>query len=916
MSNELSERGTSGVPASQERAPYPPGYHSSWALVIGINYADHPRINPLQNAEADARALQDLLRDVYGVPNDHIISLLGPEATRENIRVALLDTLADPARIDVNDRVLIFFAGHGVVRAQIDGRAEPEGYLLPADDDGRWAHRIAMQEISIAWKTIPAKHVLCILDACYSGLANLPHRGADEQLRPFDNAMTQYQARQIITAGTSDQRVADVFRTAGAVASQHSYLTHFLVDALQNGLPDGQPITAERLYEYLREQVVAASQNRQRPQFGSYGHEQGVVLLNPPDVQMPRNIYDGLRSPTEPVVQSAIIELRQLFNSVVKLDQPGMGDGEITERWRAIMAPPLLDVLAASASAVVLNECGLLLRDVLIGSPALQQQHAEQLVDLLASANLMRVQQAAAILSALAGDSPGQSAVGPAVQARGRDALEAALAQGSAEVVAPALRAMVKFFPTAALPWLRLTLIDTQAPDDLHFLVFEALPALGSTIDLRLIRQAIGRRPLNGAYRSRATESLLILLAELQRKGALDQLSRAVVAEVLEQALRSDASADVRRRALEALVLAESPALAGLLAAALVDPSAGLREAAYTLIARLPPTDPQIDLMLGSLGERLANEPLALVRASICTALGDVWRAAAALGDDVPIRRTRVEQLAQLLGDALNDPSQDVQHAAARALGASADLAALDTIRGYVARGVLIRRAITPALEDLTEPSELEQISAIVPQMLPELIESFQQLQASAPIDSQEKGHTVVAHVLLMLEAAQVFGEPAFLPLVAAWLEDPPERMLTDSGEPNARAALYIAALEALGRLPRTSAAPLAIEQARRIQADLERLAPALPALIATLVALGGAEALTGLLDLYDALVHWPGGQEDMRIAAANGLLRIAPTAQGASAARQRLHAAAAADPSEQVRQILAQAGQLLSSPE
>ena len=91
-------------------------YRNSWALVVGINRYKDPKIPRLKYAEADARAVKERLVQV-GFPERNIRSLLGHEATREAILMALEEDL-NP-RMERGDRLFIYFSGHGASTALI-----------------------------------------------------------------------------------------------------------------------------------------------------------------------------------------------------------------------------------------------------------------------------------------------------------------------------------------------------------------------------------------------------------------------------------------------------------------------------------------------------------------------------------------------------------------------------------------------------------------------------------------------------------------------------------------------------------------------------------------------------------------------------------------------------------------------------
>ena len=101
-------------------------YDNSYALIIGID--KYQNVSNLDYAVKDANSIATLLRDNFNFPSNNIKTLLNDEATFFNIRNSLEDiSLSAKA----NDRVLIFFAGHGETEDLPDGGEM--GYLLPID---------------------------------------------------------------------------------------------------------------------------------------------------------------------------------------------------------------------------------------------------------------------------------------------------------------------------------------------------------------------------------------------------------------------------------------------------------------------------------------------------------------------------------------------------------------------------------------------------------------------------------------------------------------------------------------------------------------------------------------------------------------------------------------------------------------
>ncbi|MEG2803978.1 polysaccharide deacetylase family protein [Stenotrophomonas sp.] len=250
------------------------GYEKSWAIVIGIDdYSKWPR---LEYASHDAQAIADTLTGQFGFPASQVITLKNQQATRNNILAAFHDRLADE-RTGKNDRVFVFFAGHGATRKLASGR--DLGYIIPVDSDPNEfaTDAIAMTDIQNIAESLQAKHVMFVMDACYSGLG-LTRGGGGSSAFLRENARRS--ARQMLTAGGADQQVAD------SGPNGHSVFTWVLLQALagKGDLNGDGLITGTELAAYVAPAVSAVS--RQTPAFGSLpGSQGGEFVFQVPDSQ-------------------------------------------------------------------------------------------------------------------------------------------------------------------------------------------------------------------------------------------------------------------------------------------------------------------------------------------------------------------------------------------------------------------------------------------------------------------------------------------------------------------------------------------------------------------------------------------------------------------------------------------------------
>ena len=235
-------------------------YNDSHAVIIGIN--DYEYWPKLQYAQTDAEGIREALIHQFGFQEKNVITLFDREATRARILEVLGDIL--PQQVYKDDRVFVFFAGHGATRVLPDG--SERGYIIPADADLErlQSTAISMSLLQDVQEGLPAKHVFFVMDACYSGLALT--RGSSVGVldsRRYLAEITRRPARQILTAGGAEEQVADYG------PGNHSIFTWNVLQGLggQADLNGDGVITASELGGYVAPRVSDTS--HQTPAFGN-----------------------------------------------------------------------------------------------------------------------------------------------------------------------------------------------------------------------------------------------------------------------------------------------------------------------------------------------------------------------------------------------------------------------------------------------------------------------------------------------------------------------------------------------------------------------------------------------------------------------------------------------------------------------
>ena len=248
-------------------------YDHSWALVIGINnYREWPR---LDYAVDDAKSVREMLIDKYGFPASRITLLTDEEATLQNMKNAL-SAIADKS--DKNDRVLIYFSGHGQT-LELKGGGQM-GFLIPVEgstkDNKLYATCLPMADVKTLSSLIPAKHILFLVDACYSGLAASTQRGLPRETKLYLKQITAAKGRQIITAGGKGEESEENPEWG------HGAFTYKLLEGLDKGLADQDGdgiITSTELAGYLKSRVAQISHHKQTPQFKFLTDDEGEFVF-------------------------------------------------------------------------------------------------------------------------------------------------------------------------------------------------------------------------------------------------------------------------------------------------------------------------------------------------------------------------------------------------------------------------------------------------------------------------------------------------------------------------------------------------------------------------------------------------------------------------------------------------------------
>jgi WD40 repeat protein len=234
------------------------GKKRSWAVLIGIKDYSLQRngMKPLPYGLNDVQAVKKYLINELDFDKDNIKTLVDSQATREEIVKELGEKI--PRSVDIADRVLVYFSVHGGKEIiKTDEGEKTFSYLIPYDGKQKslFSTGISMEVLSLLSERIPAKHVLFIIDACFSGNIGqiISKTGIySEETKKEIETFIKNKGREVMTAGTMDEEAS-----MGDKWENHSVYTYYLLKGLRGGADYNQNkvITLTELQLYLETKV-------------------------------------------------------------------------------------------------------------------------------------------------------------------------------------------------------------------------------------------------------------------------------------------------------------------------------------------------------------------------------------------------------------------------------------------------------------------------------------------------------------------------------------------------------------------------------------------------------------------------------------------------------------------------------------
>ena len=226
--------------------------------VLSVGISDYRYISDLQKTENDAREFSEL----YMTHRKNVTTLLGSQATRENILSSLRSCFA---KAGADDIVVFFFSGHG-----------DKGGLCAYDTKGR-STLVTYAEVQKAIGSCKAANKQLFIDACYSGGL----RNGKKTARPATTARPPLSDTQGIMLFLSSRTGETSQENRWA---DNGFFTQYLIKGLKGAADTDSDriITAKEIFTYVSAKVSERTRKKQNPvMWGKFNDNMHILNWNP-----------------------------------------------------------------------------------------------------------------------------------------------------------------------------------------------------------------------------------------------------------------------------------------------------------------------------------------------------------------------------------------------------------------------------------------------------------------------------------------------------------------------------------------------------------------------------------------------------------------------------------------------------------
>lgn len=255
-------------------------YADAVAVVIGAENYEDSNIPQAPYAKRDAEVMKQYFKTSLGIPESDITVLTDEMVTSRTMKDIFfrrgLEEKVNPDKTDI----FIYYSGHGVPM-EIDGKSEM--FLIPSDCDKSYIAEdgISINALYSRLKSLNARSVTVILDACFSGGSRYSGAYTSQNITGHKMVMPDLSAMEqpwledpnfrVFTSSRGDQT------SQGYDRSLSGLFTYYLATGLQGECDkdNNGTIMMSELVEYVTDNVNKTSGGSQTPQF--YGNSDFAI---------------------------------------------------------------------------------------------------------------------------------------------------------------------------------------------------------------------------------------------------------------------------------------------------------------------------------------------------------------------------------------------------------------------------------------------------------------------------------------------------------------------------------------------------------------------------------------------------------------------------------------------------------------
>ena len=281
-----------------------------YALIIGNNKYNDPKLAQLKTPAADSQALAKVLDDKTIGSFDEVTPLINQTETRIRRAISTFLTNKKP-----DDLVLLYFSGHGV----LDDRGRLYLALRDTQVNLLKATSIPSSFVADEMDSCRSKRQILVLDCCHSGAFGRGTKGEQKAVTETTFEGSGF-GRVVLTASDSTQYALEGDQVIRQ--TELSLFTHFLLEGLNTGAADTNNdghISLDEWYDYTYAKVISETP-RQVPHKWSYNQQGDLIIAKNPYVkkrvvELPYELMQALESQFVSIRESAVTELGKYLRS-------------------------------------------------------------------------------------------------------------------------------------------------------------------------------------------------------------------------------------------------------------------------------------------------------------------------------------------------------------------------------------------------------------------------------------------------------------------------------------------------------------------------------------------------------------------------------------------------------------------------